>query len=133
MGWGGHMQGIGRTFFASALVYGVLGMLLGLHMGISQNHGQMPTHAHIMVVGWLSFAVFGLFYAIYENTVPKLLARLHLWLAQVSFAGLVIGLWLLYSGQSQYEPFVALSSVAYAASFLVFVAVAFPILQTRSA
>ena len=107
-------------------------MLLGLHMGISQNHGQMPTHAHIMVVGWLSFAVFGLFYAIYENTVPKLLARLHLWLAQVSFAGLVIGLWLLYSGQSQYEPMVAISSVAYAASFLVFVAVAFPILQTRS-
>lgn len=127
------MNGIGKAFFVSALVYGVLGMLLGLHMGISKNHGQMPTHAHIMVVGWLSFAVFGLFYAHYQSAVPKLLARLHLWLAQISFAGLVIGLWLIYSGRSEYEPVAAISSMAYAASFLVFVAVAIPVLRTRTA
>lgn len=127
------MQGIGKAFFASALVYGVLGMLLGLHMGISKNHAQMPTHAHIMVVGWLSFAVFGLFYAHYENAVSRVLARLHLWLAQISFAGLTMGLWLLYSGQSQYEPIVALSSMAYAISFLVFVAVAIPVMRARPA
>lgn len=127
------MNGIGKAFFVSALVYGVLGMLLGLHMGISQNHGQMPTHAHIMVVGWLSFAVFGLFYAHYQSAVPKLLARLHLWLAQISLAGLVIGLWLIFSGRSEYEPVVAISSMAYAASFLVFVAVAIPVLRTRTA
>jgi hypothetical protein len=127
------MQGIGKAFFASALIYGVLGMLLGLHMGISQNHAQMPTHAHIMVIGWLSFAVFGFFYAHYGSAVSKMLARVHLWLAQISLAGLVIGLWLLYSGQTQYEPMVALSSVAYAVSFLVFAAVAMPVLRTRSA
>jgi hypothetical protein len=127
------MQGIGKAFFASALVYGVLGMLLGLHMGISKNHAQMPTHAHTLVIGWLSFAVFGFFYAHYANAVSKMLARLHLWLAQISLACLVIGLWLLYSGQTQYEPIVALSSMAYAVSFLVFVAVAIPVLRTRSA
>jgi hypothetical protein len=127
------MKGIGKTFFASALAYGVLGMLLGLHMAIAKNHGQMPTHAHVMVIGWLSFAVFGLFYALYENAVPKLLARLHLWLAQVSFAGLVIGLWLIYSGRAQYEPIAAISSLAYAASFLLFVAVAIPVMRNRPA
>lgn len=127
------MQGIGKAFFASALIYGVLGMLLGLHMGISHNHAQMPTHAHILVIGWLSFAVFGFFYALYENSVPKIIARLHLWLAQISLAGLVIGLWLLYSGETQYEPVVALSSVAYAVSFLLFAAAAMPVLRTRSA
>ena len=127
------MQGIGKAFFASALVYSVMGMLLGLHMGISKNHAQMPTHAHILVIGWLSFAVFGFFYAHYGNTVSKVLARLHLWLAQVSLAALVIGLWLLYSGQPQYEPMVALSSVVYAASFLLFAAVAVPVLRTRPA
>lgn len=127
------MNGIGKAFFVSALVYGVLGMLLGLHMGISKNHGQMPTHAHIMVVGWLSFAVFGLFYAHYESAVPKLLARLHLWLAQISLAGLVIGLWLIFSGRSEYEPVVAISSMAYAVSFLVFVAIAVSVMRSRTA
>ncbi len=127
------MQGIGKAFFASALIYGVLGMLLGLHMGISQNHAQMPTHAHIMVIGWLSFAVFGFFYAHYGSAVSQTLARVHLWLAQLSLAGLVIGLWLLYSGQTQFEPVVALSSITYAVSFLIFAAAALPVLRTRSA
>lgn len=127
------MHGLGRAFFVSALVYGVLGMLLGLDMAIRKNHGQMPTHAHIMVIGWLSFAVFGLFHSVYENAVPKLVARVHFWLAQVSFAGLVIGLWLIYSGKTQFEPIAAVSSMAYAASFLVFVAVAFSAMRARSA
>lgn len=118
------MQGLGKAFFVSALVYGGLGMLLGLDMGIRHDHGQMPTHAHIMVIGWLSFAVFGLFYAAYEKGVPKLMAQIHLWLSQISFAGLVIGLWLTYAGKTQFEPIAAVSSLAYAASFLVFVAVA---------
>src|SRR5690349_9500297 len=44
------MNAIARGFLVSAVVYGLLGMLLGLQMGISHNHGQMPTHAHIMVI-----------------------------------------------------------------------------------
>jgi hypothetical protein len=114
------MHGIGKAFFLSALVYGALGMLLGLHMAMSQNHGQMPTHAHILVIGWVSFAIFGLFYSAHGHAVPWLLARLHFWLAQVSLAALVVGLFLLYSGQTQYEPVAAVSSLGYAASFLIF-------------
>ena len=126
------MQGIGKAFFVSALVYGVLGMLLGLQMAMSNNHGQMPTHAHIMVVGWLSFAVFGLFYATNGNAAPRLLALAHFWLAQVSLAGLSVGLYLIYSGQKQYEPIAAVSSLGYAASFLVFTAVALASMRDRS-
>lgn len=118
------MRGLGKAFFASALVYGALGIALGLHMAISKDHAQLATHAHILVIGWVSFAIFGLFYAAYERAVPRILSRLHFWLAQISFAGLVIGLWLLFAGQSQYEPVAAVSSLGYAASFLLFVIVA---------
>ena len=116
-----QMVGIGRWFFITALAYGVLGMILGLHMAISQDHGQMPTHAHIMVIGWVSFAVFGLFYASHGAGVPAFLAVLHFAVAQISFAGLAVGLWLLYSGKPEYEPVAAISSLAYAGSFLIFV------------
>jgi uncharacterized protein involved in response to NO len=118
------MQGLARWFFASAVVYGLLGMLLGLDMAIRGDHGQLPTHAHIMVIGWVSFAIFGFFYFLLGNAVPRLPALIHFWLAQVSLAGLVIGLWLYYSGQTQYEPVAAVSSLGYAASFLVFAVVA---------
>ena len=30
-------------------------------MGITQDYAQMPTHAHLLLIGWVSFALFGLF------------------------------------------------------------------------
>jgi hypothetical protein len=114
------MRGIARAFFLSAVVYGLFGMLLGLDMAMRHDHGQLPTHAHIMVIGWLSFAVFGLFYFVLGEGVPPLLARAHFWLAQVSLAVLVAGLWAHYAGHTQFEPLAAIGSMAYAASFVLF-------------
>jgi len=127
------MHGIGKAFFTSALVYGVLGMLLGLEMAMRKDHGQMPTHAHIMVIGWVSFAIFGMFYATYGSAVPKLLAQVHLWLAQISLAVLVIGLYLIYRGKTQFDPLAAIGSTGYAVSFLIFAAGAVSAMRTKSA
>lgn len=118
------MHKIGKMFFTAALVYGLLGIALGLHMAISHDHAQMPTHAHILVIGWVSFAIFGLFYGSYGAATPAMLSRLHFWLAQISMAGLVIGLGLLYAGETRYEPIAAAASLGYAASFLLFIWIA---------
>jgi hypothetical protein len=120
-----------KGFLTSAIVYGLLGMLLGLQMAISHDHGQRPTHAHIMVIGWVSFFLFGLFYLHYGKAVRQWLAQLHFWLAQVSMFGLMIGLWPLYSGQTKYEPVAAVSSIGYATSFLVFSLAALPVVWSR--
>ena len=114
------MHGIGKWFFLTAIAYGLLGMLLGLHMGVSKDHGQMPTHAHIMVIGWVSFAIFGMFYSGFGAHVPKVLSYLHFIAAELSFAGMAASLWLVYSGETQYEPVLAITSIAYAASFVLF-------------
>jgi hypothetical protein len=125
------MNTIARWFMTTAIVYGLLGMLLGLHMAMSHDHGQRPTHAHIMVIGWVSFFLFGLFYFHFGQSVRQWLAVAHFVLAQVSLLGLTIGLWLLYSGETQYEPIAAVSSMGYAVSFLIFAAVSVPAVWTR--
>ncbi|MSP52002.1 MAG: hypothetical protein EXQ91_06375 [Alphaproteobacteria bacterium] len=56
------MSGLAARFFGSAIVYSTIGLLLGIHMAICENHAQMPTHAHTMLIGWVSFAIFGFFY-----------------------------------------------------------------------
>ena len=127
------MVSIARLFFGSALIYGLLGFLVGLHMAMTHDHGQLPTHAHIMVIGWVSFALFGFFYHLFAEKISKVLSLFHFGLAQVSFIGIVIGLWLFYSGQTQFEPIAAISALGYAASFLLFVFVAWPVLRQRSA
>jgi hypothetical protein len=119
------MRSIARNFFVSAIVYGMLGMLLGLAMAMRHDHGQLPTHAHIMVIGWLSFAIFGFFYALLGGAVPRRLALTHFWLAQVSLAVLVAGLGLYYAGETQFEPLAAIGSIGYAVSFFVFAFAAF--------
>jgi cbb3-type cytochrome oxidase subunit 1 len=125
------MNSIARGFLISAIVYGVLGMLLGLEMGITHNHGQMPTHAHILVIGWVSFFLFGLYYLQFGKVTSRALSLVHFWMAQCALIALVIGLWLIYSGRNQYDPIAAVASIAYALSFLVFAAAAVPVLWTR--
>jgi hypothetical protein len=106
-------------------------MLLGLHMAMTQDHGQMPTHAHIMVIGWLSFAVFGFFYHVFGDRVSRVLSAIHCVLAELSLLGIVIGLLLFYGGSPEYEPIAAISSLVYAASFLLFAIVAWPVFRQR--
>jgi hypothetical protein len=53
---------IDALFLRLAALYAVLGMSLGIWMGISGDHGQYPTHAHINLLGWVSFALYGLIY-----------------------------------------------------------------------
>ena len=125
------MSIIAKRFFLTAIAYGVVGMVLGLQMGITHDHGQLPTHAHIMVIGWLSFFVFGFFYHLFDASISKQLATIHFWLAQISLIGLVIGLWLIYSGNDEAEPIAAISSIAYAVSFLIFAIIVFKTMSSQ--
>ncbi|MEM7068474.1 MAG: hypothetical protein AAF478_06275 [Pseudomonadota bacterium] len=113
-----------RGFLITAVLYGLLGLGYGLMMAITQDHGQMPTHAHIMVIGWVSFAIFGMFYKQYEEGVSLGLAKAHFWLAQISLLVLVIALTMVYSGNGAGDPIAAVSAIAYSVSFLVFSVVA---------
>jgi hypothetical protein len=120
------MTGVARNFFASAIIYGLAGMCLGLYMGLIGNHTELPTHAHIMLIGWLSFAVFGMFYASFKEAGAGLLAKVHFWLAQIGFLGLAAGLAFIYAGRSEFEPVAGIFSIIYFLSFLLFAWIALP-------
>ncbi|MBZ0216484.1 MAG: hypothetical protein K8F25_08025 [Fimbriimonadaceae bacterium] len=125
------MSAITKGFLGTAILYGIAGLALGLQMAISDDHAQMPTHAHINLIGWVSFFLFAMFYHTFGTGVSNLWARVHFWLAQISLLGLSVGLLLLRSGNERIEPFLAASSMAYAASFLVFAVIAYRCLAGR--
>lgn len=120
------MQGVARNFFTLAIIYSLFGMALGLHMAISQDHGQMPTHAHIMVAGWLMSSVFAFFYHLFPAVGQKKLAVFHFWLSAVSGIGLMIGLFVMLSGNPAIEPVLGISSMAFYAGMLLFAVIALP-------
>jgi cbb3-type cytochrome oxidase subunit 1 len=119
-------------FFATALVYAILGMALGLVMGLTKDHSQMPTHAHLLVVGWVSFAIFGFFYHLFPEAAGTRLAHLHFWLAQTSLITLTVGLFLLFNGVEAADPLAAIGSIGLLISMIVFAIVAWPALTSRA-
>lgn len=123
------MTGLAARFFGSALIYAVLGMTLGLVMGITRDHSQMPTHAHFLVVGWVSFALFGLFYHLFPLAGEGWLANTQFWLAQASFIALILALFLIFSGRSGGEPIAAAGSTGLLVSMILFGLIALPIVM----
>ena len=102
----------------------IAGMTLGLKMAMTQNHIQMPVHAHIMVAGWLMSAVFAFFYHLVPAARNSKLATIHFWLAAVSSVGMVIGLYMLYGGNPSVEPVLGISAMAYFAATVLFAFIA---------
>ena len=124
------MKGLSARFFGTALVYGILGMVLGNVMGASGDHSQMPTHAHLMLIGWVSFAIFGLFYHMFAERGATLLARVHFWLAQATNIVLVVALYLIFSGQPDIgEPIAGAASIGLLLSMVIFAVVALPVVR----
>jgi heme/copper-type cytochrome/quinol oxidase subunit 1 len=123
------MHGLAARYFGSAIVYAILGMSLGLHMGLSQDHSQMPTHAHLMVVGWVSFALFGVFYHLFPSTTGSLLAKIQFWLAQLSLVTIVVALYLLFSGHAGADPLAGIGSIGLLLAMILFGLIALPILR----
>ena len=86
-----------RHFFLAAATYAILGMLLGIHMAASQNHAQLVTHAHLLLIGWVTMFLYGAYLRLYPTAVGKLASVLW-WIANVGTVMAVTGLYLVYGG-----------------------------------
>lgn len=126
------MQGVARNFFTLAIVFALCGMALGIHMSITQDHTEMPVHAHAMVAGWLMSAVFAFFYHLFPAAAGTVLARVHFWLTAASGAGLLVGLYFLLAGDEALEPVVAAASIGFYLAMFLFAFIALPAVYRRA-
>jgi hypothetical protein len=124
------MQGVARNFFVLAIIYAIGGMMLGLAMSISQDHSQMPVHAHALVAGFLMSAVFAFFYHLFPTARTSRLAPVHFWLTAVSGASLIVSLYFLLAGNEAIEPVTAVSSIGFFAGMLLFAWIALPVVRS---
>jgi uncharacterized protein involved in response to NO len=114
------MTGVARLFFTLAVIYAICGMALGLHMAIGEDHSQRPTHAHIMLAGWVSTAIFAFFYHHFPDINGSALAKGHFWLQTISTFVMLGSLFLYIGGNPSAEPGAAGGSMGYLAGMLLF-------------
>ena len=48
--------------FRIAVLFVIIGMIVGVYMAASHNHALGQAHAHINLIGWVSLFLIGLFY-----------------------------------------------------------------------
>jgi hypothetical protein len=103
---------IDALFLRLAALYALLGMGLGIWMGISGDHGQYPTHAHINLLGWVSFALYGLIYRNVPAAAQSRLAPWHFAVANLGAVLLLTGVYAILSGHPEFEPLAAAGGMA---------------------
>jgi hypothetical protein len=86
-----------RIHLTLGLVWLVAGMLLGEHMGRTGDHGQMPTHAHIMLLGGVLSIIWAMIYKVFGLTIG-LLAWVQTLLYQIAALVMIVALYMLYGG-----------------------------------
>jgi cbb3-type cytochrome oxidase subunit 1 len=125
------MQRVARNFFTLAIIFALCGMALGIHMGMSGDHSQAPTHAHIMLAGWVTSAIFAFFYHLFPSAGDRTLATVHFWLTAVSVVGLVVSLYFLMAGNESMEPVLGIASIGFLLGMLLFAFIALPVIWRK--
>lgn len=81
------MNGIARLFMLLALLWIIIGMGWGIQMAATHDHTLAPAHAHLNLVGWVTFAIFAFYYHLVPGAGEGLLPKLHL---AAAVAGVVL-------------------------------------------
>lgn len=85
-----------RKFVMTGLGYAIAGLVLGIYMAASKNHGQLVTHAHIMLLGFVVSFVYGVCHKLWLNNSTSRLAMVQYYVHQVGTLFLLTGLFLFY-------------------------------------
>ena len=105
---------IDRAYVAVALLWAVAGMLLGLYMGIAADNKLLVVHVAMMLVGFVTLALYGVLFRLWPELAKTALARAQFWSAQIGAAGIVVGSY--FFAVSGSVPLVAVSSILFIAA-----------------
>ena len=87
-----------RRYLVWALGYAVVGLALGIYMAASQNHAELVTHTHILLVGFVLSFVYGIIHKLWLQQPARALANVQFVVHQAGAITISVALFLLYGG-----------------------------------
>jgi len=113
------MRGISFWFFLTATLYVTVGMVWGIQMSASGDHSMMPAHAHLNLIGWVTMALFAIYYHLVPKAAEHVLAKAHFIIATAGLLIIVPGIVMALNERS--EVLAKVGSILTLLSMLVFV------------
>ncbi|WP_208248860.1 hypothetical protein WGT02_04635 [Rhizobium sp. T1470] len=114
------MPRISQLYFKTAVIFLIVGVVMGLNMAISQDHSVIGAHAHCNLLGWVTMAIFLGYHALNPQKAEKRLAMIQYYVYTAGIALMVPSLYLMLQGNPAMEPLVALASIITLAGVLLF-------------
>lgn len=115
------MPRVSAAFFAFGVLCVLIGMGWGMHMGAAENFTMAPAHAHLNLVGWVTMALYGTFYALTEATLCKRLAWTNFVVSALGVLAMIPALAMFLQTQSQtYISYMVVGEVLTVLGMLIF-------------
>ncbi len=117
---------IPSLFFRTAILLAIAGILLGIFMGVNQDFRLAHMHAHLNLLGWVSFFIFGGYYALAPQAAGGVLPKVHYTLCLIGLLVFIAGLTgISLDNELALAPLAAIGSLLLLAGFLVFAVIIF--------
>jgi len=100
-----------KRLLQMAALYLIIGIVMGVVMGMTENFLLAPVHAHLNLLGWATMALMALIYGAYPDAANTTLAKVHFWLHAVGLPFLMILLALMLMGNAGLGPFVGIAAI----------------------
>jgi cbb3-type cytochrome oxidase subunit 1 len=115
------MPRVSAAFFVTGGLFVLIGMFGGMWMGMNEDFRLMPVHAHLNLVGWVTMALYGGFYALTAKTYSKRLAWTNYALSTLGVIVMIplLAVFLLTQNKAL-APFMGLGELITAASLVTF-------------
>jgi cbb3-type cytochrome oxidase subunit 1 len=104
------MMSVPSLFFKGAVLWFVAGTSVGMQMGLSGNHDFIDAHAHLNLLGWVSSALSGCFYALHPTVAAKRRAWVHFTIYNAGLVLMLPSLYLAQAGHAWAEPLLQIGS-----------------------
>ncbi|WP_011580916.1 MULTISPECIES: hypothetical protein [Chelativorans] len=117
------MPHLANLYFKTAIVFLLVGIAMGLQMAISGDHNVIGPHAHANLLGWVTMAIFGSYYALNPAKAQGRLAMLQYWVYTAGVVVIVPSLYMLYLGYAFFEPLTAIASLVILLGVVLFAVV----------
>jgi drug/metabolite transporter (DMT)-like permease len=128
------MPRVSQLFFKTAVIFLIAGIGLGLYMGMSGDHRAFTAHAHINLLGWVSSAIFGGYYALNPAAAGRGIAMAHYVIYTIGLIVMLPALYLMFGKEMTFlEPLVGIGSLIVALGIAIFAVIVFTTDGNRAA
>ncbi|MBK1793913.1 hypothetical protein JHL21_05320 [Devosia sp. WQ 349] len=111
---------VSQHYFRIAVIFLIIGICFGLYMSISTDHRFTGAHAHLNLVGWVTSALFGIYFALNPSKATGQLVRAQFWIFVIGVVIMTLALALLLAGNAAMVPLVAGGSMITFVGVLLF-------------